>query len=185
LEASKQQQKEKRMKKLYLAIALALATMVVTAGAAFAIVTFDPESGTGFVGKGDVQLAFGWNDKQLQQNASSVTFSYDATENYEAVCTFITGEGTRGEKTHNVARERSSQVNSVIEYEKRTNPNSKITGFRLTGLGTTTESGEVPVVGGTCPGGGPEDGTWTSVTLVSSSGGLFVHFPGKDSVLLQ
>jgi len=30
-----------------------------------AAVTFDASNGTGFVGKGDVQLAFGWN-KQLR-----------------------------------------------------------------------------------------------------------------------
>lgn len=37
-------------------------------------VTFDPATGLGFVGKGDVQLVFGWNNKQLQDNAALVDF---------------------------------------------------------------------------------------------------------------
>jgi hypothetical protein len=36
---------------------LALALIVIGAGVALAAVTFDPDSGKGFVGKGDVQLA--------------------------------------------------------------------------------------------------------------------------------
>lgn len=30
--------------------------------------------GTGFVGKGDVQSVYGWNDADMQANAGSVTF---------------------------------------------------------------------------------------------------------------
>jgi hypothetical protein len=39
---------------------------LATAGAAFAAITFNPDDGTGFVGKGDVQEAFGWNNHALQ-----------------------------------------------------------------------------------------------------------------------
>lgn len=173
-----------KVKRLYVSVLVALVALAMTATAAFAAVTFDSATGKGFVGKGDIQVPWGWNDKQLQTNAGGVTFSYDATENYEAVCTFVTGEGTRGEKTHNVARESSTAVNSQVAYENRTNPKSKITGFNLTGLGQTTESGVVPVVGGACD-GGPNGGSWTSVELVSSEGGLYAHYSGKDSILLQ
>ena len=62
------------MKKMIAALfAMALAT---TAQAA---VTFDPETGTGFVGKGDVQVAFGWNNAQFQANATGLSFAYVAT----------------------------------------------------------------------------------------------------------
>jgi len=52
------------------------------APAASAGVTFNETNGTGFVGKGDVQVAFGWNNKQLQTNATGVSFSFtqDATQ---------------------------------------------------------------------------------------------------------
>ena len=55
------------------------------AGVAAASVTFDPtcpytpSNGTGtcgFVGKGDVQLALGYNNSQMQKNAGSLLFTY-------------------------------------------------------------------------------------------------------------
>lgn len=146
-------------------------------------VTFDPATGIGFVGKGDVQLAFGWNDQALQINAPSVGFTYNSTESYDAVCTWVTGEGTRGEKTHNVTFNKTTVVNSTIAYEARKNSQGKITGFNLTGLGTVTTDGVVPVVGGACLGEGA-DGTYSSVTPTGSTGGLYVNF-GTSSVLLQ
>lgn len=57
------------MKSAKTLVALAAATLATVAIAA---VTFDPVTGTGFVGKGDVQTAFGWNNQQLQQNADGV-----------------------------------------------------------------------------------------------------------------
>ena len=170
-----------RAKKLYAAIALALVAVMVASTAAMAAVTYDPGTGTGFVGKGDVQLAFGWNNKQLQTNASGVTFTYNTIDTYEAVCTWTTGEGTRGEKTHNISHEQSTAVSSAIAYDTRVK--NQITGFNLTGLGATTSTGEVPVVGGACQGGGL-DATWTSVTQTGSSGGLYANY-GGTSVLLQ
>jgi hypothetical protein len=151
--------------------------------AAIAAVTFDPATGTGFVGKGDVQLAYGWNNAALQRNASGVTFSYNATDNYEAVCTFVTGEGTRGEKTHNVGHNKSTVVASTITYDARVR--NQITGFTLNGLGTTTTTGgSAPVVGEACMGNPGHDGEWSAVTLTDSSGGLYVNFGGV-AVLLQ
>jgi hypothetical protein len=167
------------MRKLLLAMGLALVAVFVSAGAVFAAVTFDPGTGKGFVGKGDVQLAFNWNNKQLQTNAKDVTFTYNATENYEVVCTFVTGEGTKGEKTHNVLREKSTIVDSTVAYDPRVK--NQITGFNLTGLGTTTGD-PAPMVGDACS-GGSDGGTLTSVNLVSSSGGLYANY-GGTSVLI-
>ena len=62
-------------------IAVTAATLLL-APAASAAVTFSETNGTGFVGKGDVQVAFSWNNKQLQANATGVSFSFtqDATQ---------------------------------------------------------------------------------------------------------
>lgn len=60
------------MKKIIIS-ALALVALAVPV-AASASVTVNPD-GTGFVGKGNVQTAFGWNNQKLQDNAKSVTFS--------------------------------------------------------------------------------------------------------------
>jgi hypothetical protein len=145
-------------------------------------VTYDASTGTGFVGKGDVQLAFGWNNQQLQSNAGGVRFSYNTTDKYTAVCTFTTGEGTRGEKTHDIDHKRTTTVASSVAYDARVR--NQITGFTLTGLRETTPpGGEIPVVGGACMGNQGHDGTWTSVELTGASGGLFVHHAARSSLL--
>jgi hypothetical protein len=55
-------------------LVLGVAVCLAVAGVAYATVTIDLESGIGFVGKGDVQTIFGWNNSQLQANADSVQF---------------------------------------------------------------------------------------------------------------
>jgi len=163
------------MCKMLLAAGAALA---VVSTAAFAAVAVD-DTGHGFVGKGDVQLAFGWNNAQLQRNASGVTFTYEQSTEYTAVCTFVTGEGTRGERTHNIPHTTLTGISATVAYDARTR--NQITGFLLNGFsGTpTTIGGEVPVVGGACPGNEGHDGTWTSVTPgLPTGGGLFVNYGG-------
>lgn len=155
--------------------------LAMFAGAAFATVTFDPLSGAGFVGKGDVQLAFGWNNATLQTNAGSLSFSEAVTESYTAVCTWVTGEGTRGEKTHNVTHTLTTEVSGAVQYDARTH--KQVDGFILTGFGPQTVSGTVPVVDGPCPGNAGTGGTWSSVQLDSALAGLYVTF-GTDTKLL-
>jgi hypothetical protein len=151
------------------------------ATAAGATVTFNPSTGTGFVGKGDVQLAYGWNNATLQKNASGIGFVYVAQETYTAVCTWTTGEGTRGEQTHNVNHRTTTGISSTIAYDPRVR--NQITGFTLTGiLSTTTEVGTVPVVGGACPGNQGTDGVWTSVALTASTVELDVTYQGLNPV---
>ncbi|MGZ5183035.1 MAG: hypothetical protein ACXWC2_21365 [Ramlibacter sp.] len=161
-------------------IAAAAALFAVTTFAN-AGVTFDPNTGTGFVGKGDVQLAFGWNNAQLQTNAAGVGFSYQLRQDYVAVCTFTTGDGTPGEKTHNVSHTLKYNAGSTINYDARTR--SQITGFNLTGYpsGTEVSVGTEPVIGAPCPGNEGTDGTWSSVTPVGTGvDGLFVTYGGAE-----
>lgn len=163
-----------QMKLLKMGMALVL---IATAGAASATVTFNPDAGTGFVGKGDVQLAFGWNNAQLQTRAAGLTFSFVASESYTAVCTWTTGEGTRGERTHNVGHNTTVGVSGDVAFDARAR--NQITGFNLTGFtGTPTSAGSVPVVGGPCPGNPGTDGVWTSVSLTSSSIALNAVYSG-------
>jgi hypothetical protein len=166
------------LKTLFRASALAAALVAVPA---FAAVTFNPEDGTGFVGKGDVQVAFTWNNKQLQENANGVSFSYDTIDSYSAVCTWTTGEGTPGEQTHNVSHKFSSAVLSALDADPRQVKGQKqFTGFILSGFGATSETGSAPVVGGPCMGNQGHGGVWTSVTPNGSTGGLWVHHNGLD-----
>ena len=164
---------------------LALA-LVAVSSTALAAVVFDPTTGTGFVGKGDVQDAFSWNNAQLQSNATGVTFTFGYTATYQAICTFTTGEGTRGEKIHNVPHSEEMDVSSSVAVNLRKNPQSMVAGFNLTGFGDSFgEAGEVPVVGTPCPGNPGHDGVWTSVEVLpgSSEGGLYVNY-GDQKVLL-
>lgn len=156
-------------------------SLTLLASSAMAAVTVDPLTGTGFVGKGDVQLAFGWNNAQLQSNAKNVSFTLSSNATYLATCVWMTGEGTRGQKTHTITQTKSTALSSTINYELR--KSNQITGFNLLGFGATTVIGTAPVVGGTCPGAGT-DGAWTEVTQIGSSiGELAVKYDTFSVVL--
>jgi hypothetical protein len=142
---------------------------------ALADVSFDESSGMGFVGKGDVQLAFGWNNKDVQANGADVFFTYEATDRFDVGCTFETGMGMG---TQTVTNHKTRNIDSAVVANAR--KHSQIDGFVLTGMGEPT--GDVaPQVGDYCPNGG--GGTITDVRLISSEGGLYVHY-GETSVLL-
>jgi hypothetical protein len=148
-------------------------------------VSMNPD-GTGFVGKGDVQVVFGWNNKALQTNAAGVTFSYNSSDSYSAVCEFTTGEGTRGERVHEVTHRKTRSVSSVLDGDPRqVKGQNQFTGFILNGyIGEpATTGGALPVLGGACPGNQGTDGTWTSVTFLSSEGGLYATFGGVSHLL--
>jgi hypothetical protein len=139
----------RKVRKLYLAMGMALVAMLVAAGAVLAAATFNPETGEGFVGKGDVQTAFNLNNKQLQQNAESVSFSFVSVTEQTWVCT-----NTNNQNTQERARTTESQglFSSVTRDNKK-----QVTGFLLTGF-----SGEPEVIGtegppvNSCP-----SGPWT------------------------
>ncbi|MFF9621379.1 hypothetical protein [Streptomyces griseosporeus] len=163
------------------ALAGAVAAVVLATAPALAAVSYDPATGTGFVGKGDVQTAFGWNNKQLQTNASGVTFTYDATTHYSAVCEWVTGAGTRGQKTHDITLSRHTSVSSAVAYDARVQ--TQITGFNLTGISASSTTGTVPEAGAPCVGsddGVDHNGTWVSVTETGSTGSLSVGYGGTS-----
>jgi hypothetical protein len=63
------------MRKVIIGI-MAVAMLAIIPAAASASVTYDAATGKGFVGKGDVQTAYGWNNAALQANAAGVTFAF-------------------------------------------------------------------------------------------------------------
>jgi hypothetical protein len=167
------------MRKIAIAAAAAL---TITSSIAMAAVTID-SFGYGFVGKGDVQTAFGWNNATAQKNATAVSFHMESSTDYSAVCTWTTGEGTRGEHTHNVTHKRSTAVVSGIASDPR--KTGQWTGYNLNGFGTsTTTGGAAPVEGGACMGNEGHGGVWSSVTELGSSGDqLFVRYNGVSVAL--
>jgi hypothetical protein len=134
----------------------------MTASAAMAAVTFDPATGTGFVGKGDVQLAFGWNNKTLQESAASVTFSLSTSESVDYVCEWTTGN--KNPTTHRQTKNSTSTVTSAVNGDPRQG-SKQFTGFNLTGFGAVTADGELPAVGDFCP---SEQGAGKTVVSVGT-----------------
>ena len=148
---------------------MAVAMLAIIPAAASASVTLDPATGTGFVGKGDVQTAYGWNDQKLQLNASGVSFRYETTtdDTYSVTCEWDTGNK---QIVHHKQTKSSNLLDSIaydLKSGSRVNPNTKVNGFNLTGIESTTtiaSSGDVPVVGQPCPETGNDEGTDNSVT---------------------
>ena len=171
--------------------ALAVGVVLSGAGTASAYTGTPLESGTGFVAKSELQDPWGWNNQTLQQNASAVSFTVESQGRYEYDCEWVTGEGTRGQRTHEVTHKRTSLVSSGLEFETRTNKsrtNVQVTGFVLTGFSSSTESGTaaLPAVGGPCLGEGAH-GTVTDVRVLDAGAGgqLLAHYPGLTSIVLQ
>ncbi len=165
-----------------MAIALAMATMVVSAGAVFAIVTFDSESGTGFVGKGDVQTAFNLNNKQMQAKHQNVTFKYVATATYEFDCEWYTGPD------HNLKRHQNTQtaetgVNASIASDSR--KTGQWTGWFLNGYPGGAQNPVAEPTDADCGAEGSEKKSIVegSVEKISESGGLYAVLNGEERLL--
>jgi hypothetical protein len=160
---------------------VASALVLAVIGTAVAAVTFDSETGTGFVGKGDVQLKYGWNNKQLQDNAASVSFRYNA-EVVEEVSWTCTKDG----ETNSQQRQRTTTNSTAGVLSHIARERNQITGFVLSGYA----GNPTVVVGATegpalnsCPSG------WSVTTppgtpeVVSSTGGLEVSTGGDFEVI--
>jgi hypothetical protein len=105
---------------------------------ASAAVTFDAATGTGFVGKGDVQFTFGWNNKQLQDNAAKVSFRVSSTEETEHTWTC---DRDAGPQTQERSRTVTTTIQGIVTTVGR--ERNQITGFILNGYnGDPTETVE-------------------------------------------
>ena len=158
--------------------------LAFVATAALASVTFYPATGTGFVGKGDVQSAFGWNNAAAQANIAGISFTYESSVTVHGTCYWVTGEGTRGEQEHFVNHTKASSIAGTVLYSPRVH--HQIDGINLTGYGDSVESGgDIPVAGGPCPGNPGNGAIWINVYTVpgSETGGLYVWFDGQKKLL--
>jgi len=162
------------MKKIAIVTGIA---MFATAAYAAVTLDFNPETGEGFVGKGEVQEAFGWNNRVLQQNAAQVEFRYagETVTEVSWICT-----NSNNDNIQERARTTSTKTEGVVSAEAR--ERNQVTGFILAGYdgvptgGDSTEGNQLD----SCP-----SGPWTLTTsagdpeVVSSTGGLEVGFGGE------
>lgn len=159
------------MKKLFTGIAAGALAISIFSSSAFAAVTIDSE-GYGFVGKGDVQSALGYNNKQLQDNAEKLVFTYESIDTYEIIVEWTTGEGNNGEKTHTVEHKRTATVSGAVAYNSRTQ--NQVSGFNLDGFSALNVEGvELPGIGDIFPGNSGHK--VKEVNLVSSTSTLYVN----------
>jgi len=109
-----------------------------------------------FVGKGDVQLFFGWNNQTLQRNAGSVDFQLNSGETTTWTCTRTWVTGPEGNETEHETVQNRHNTTSIQAFfttqgrdlsEGLNGPN---TGFVLTVDGDPTIIADGPGVG-TCP----------------------------------
>jgi hypothetical protein len=164
---------------------LAGVAFAAAAATAFAAVTFDPVTGTGFVGKGDVQLAFGWNNKQLQNNATGVTFAYENVTKYSATCFAENSAGKPIEKPVKTKMKIAGDPNGDPRQVKGQN---QFTGFILSGFDGGEADGEPLVAGTPCiainaNSDNAPDGLLGSVTAETTGEGLTVTFDGETDTL--
>ncbi|WP_053361177.1 hypothetical protein [Bacillus sp. FJAT-27251] len=158
------------MKKVLTGLAAGALALSVFSSSAFAAVTFDSSTGTGFVGKGDVQTALGLNNAQMQAIANDLTFTFETVESYEITVEWTTGEGKKGETTHTVDHTRTSNVAGSVDYGAR--KANQVNGFNLNGFKTVSSEGIIPEVNSQFPGNSGH--VVTKVELVSSTSTLYV-----------
>ena len=172
------------LRKLSLALSLAAVTAVGGASAASAAVTFDPATGSGFVGKGDVQYTFGWNNAKLQSNAGTVDFRYESAQDYEVICEFDTEQGgrdgVRSVVQHVARQELASSLSRDVTTVTRKNSQGDVNGFKLSAEGDAIViGGALPEVGGECKSGKGNsfnDRITSVVPVGEATGGLLVKW---------
>lgn len=162
--------------------AASFAAALALAAPASAAVTFNPANGEGFVGKGDVQLAFNLSNKDLQLQADNVSFATVSTTVSEVswVCT-----NTKNENTQERERTTTTSTSGVVDGVAR-DGKKQVTGFNLLGYAgepvtsSTTEGNPLnscPTGWVLTPAGDPE--------VISSSGSLTTTLRGTTVTLLQ
>lgn len=171
--------------KVTLAFAAAAASVALVATPASASVNVDHSTGLGWVGKGDVQLAFGWNNQAAQKYAEEVSFSVEEEAKYDVTCEWTTETGGPNGKTiyHDVTVKKTTGINAAVSYDARLK--KQYTGYELLGFeGGASSEGSVPNIGDTCP-MAHATAVVTGVLRTNGdvAGGLYVSWNGQEVLL--
>lgn len=150
---------------------------VLAAGAAApapasASVTYDPGSKTGFVGRADVEKAFGWTDAQVAAQASGLTFDHQfwTDDDYTITCGALTLQ-----VVHHRDYGRYELTDTVVHAargESAAGYSGRLLGFRLEGPHAGISGTSVPPAPGQpCPEDQAPGLTIGTARLVSSRTG--------------
>lgn len=155
--------------------ALAASLFTLFAGLASAAVVVD-DDGVGFVGKGDIQLIYDWNNKALQDcvgiagSSGCLSFRMASTSVTESTWTC-----TRDASTQRQERARTTTIATQALVAATARVRNQVTGFNLNGFdpnspATTTTTTDGPALN-SCP------TFWSPSNLVTTT------LPGGDPVL--
>jgi hypothetical protein len=162
------------------AASFALVGLGLIATQAAAIVTFDPTTGTGFVGKGDVQTAFGWNNAKMQREHEEIKFKYVASTTYAFDCEWYTGPD-RNRTRHENTKTAATNVDAKIASESR--KTGQWTGWNLRGYAGGAPNQPAEPTDADCGAEGNEMKTIVpgSVEVSASTGRLLaIHPPSSE-----
>jgi len=114
----------------FIVLAGALAALAVPSVAS-ASVTANPD-GSGFVGKGDVQSALHYNNKQMQDDATLGGFTFTQQRDLTTEWSWTTSDGV----THNLARTESvtRPLSATLARENSKGKDGPVTGWNLNKL---------------------------------------------------
>jgi hypothetical protein len=166
-------------------VGLALAGIIASSAAALAAIEWTPENG-GFVGKGDVQSAFGWNSQGMDANSEAITFVYETTGGFSFECEWWTGPD-HNRQHHTNEKTIELDVDAVVTGTRRLNGAVAVfTGWNLDALGEIDD-----VVGGPvdsdcgAEGNGMKSIVPGSIEPLSGSGtgALYAVFNGERRLL--
>lgn len=156
------------------------AGLAAVSTAALASVTLDVTDGTvtGFIGKGDVQSAFHYNNKQMQDQVNNVKFNFSDSLEVTFTCTFETTH-----TTHTHDWDRSGDLTFKWVGNPRMNPTGSGTGWLVNGdlhlTGNLASLDGLPVEGQACPlGNGTVD--VGSINIVESGATLTATIGGNS-----
>lgn len=141
---------------------LTLSAVALVATTAFAAVTYDPGTGKGFVGKGDVQIPFSLNNQTMQTKAQSTFFHQENKETYTFTCMWLTGN-IQNIKQHFRDKKLRTDVAKMLASDPR--KTGQWTGWNLNGFESISVAlgDPIPMVGDACPG---EEGNGARVSAV-------------------
>lgn len=147
---------------------LTLASVLAISFAANASVTYD-EEGVGFVGKGDVQSLFGWNNHDLQANAEFIQFRMVMPGGVASwKCEGINPGNNLVMHTKGPV---AVEMNSDVSVDARKNRNGQVTGFLLNGFDENSAPDYASIGECTAP-----NSNWKSYYLVPGS----LVYEGED-----
>jgi hypothetical protein len=128
---------------------MAIAAAIAAAGQAAVVID---EDGLGFVGKGDIQSVYGWNNAQLQAHAHLLEFRFVASSEATWQCEEWQDHQVHGLRLLGVLEYEITSVASNVAYDARKNKQGQITGFNLNGFSdTSTEQVGNDLAAGECP----------------------------------